>query len=164
MTNEMYMIKISRFFILFLFALFTAVSADALETQWYLVADGTERMPMDSVICLVTSDDSDRMTVVGTERTITGVARVWFEASEENTLPILQQSHITVNIISANNTLTINGLTTDTDMRIYANDGRRVCAHHLKATDGPTTIFIGNLPSGIYIASILNRSFKFIKN
>lgn len=145
------------------FAAMTGMKAAAAE--WWLVADGIDTMPMDSVICLVASDDSDRMMVVGTDRVIGGVAKVWFEAFEDSAVPEVwqQHSHADVGILYTGEWLTMSGLHADADVRIYAANGRLVRACRLKATDGTATIGVGDLSSGMYIVQIAGTSFKMMK-
>lgn len=66
--------------------LFSGLRAVAA-TEWQLVADRGERMPLDHVVCLMAGDASDRLTVVGIERNISDVGRVSFEAVEKSSLP-----------------------------------------------------------------------------
>ena len=149
-----------------LIALFAAISAYAtVETGWVLVADGKETMPMDSVICLVASDASDRMLVVGTHWTIDDVTRVWFEEAEMTVIHNVrqQQSNTDINIISANNTLFVNGLNGDTNMQIFTTDGQLVHTIYLTPTDGTAKVFIGNLTPAIYILKIANCSVRILK-
>lgn len=149
-----------------LLALFAATSIHTTATaEWRLIADGKETMPMDSIVCLIASDNSDYIQVVGTSRIINNVARIWFEDLETTAVHNVQrqQSDADINIISADNMLYISGLKTDTKLRIYTTDGQLVRTLYLTPTNGIATLYIGDLASATYIYRIANYSLKFFK-
>lgn len=159
-----YMIKKINFRLLLFFLIVTISTRVLAETEWVLVADGRETMPMDSVVCLVSSDTTDRMLIVGKHRTITNIAKVWFEEAEQTAVhSVKRQSNANINIICANNTVFVSGLNSATNMQIYTTDGQIVRTQYLTPVDGTIKVHIDNLAPAIYILRIGDYSVKVLK-
>lgn len=149
----------------FCFALTMSVLADgASAAVWTLVADRSETMPLDRVVCLIASDGSDRMMVVGLDKTLDGVGCVRFEQTENSSLNAVQDiSNKDISILSVNNIITVSGLAVDSPIEIYTSDGRLLRSINLTASGYDIEINVCDLAAGIYIVKISESSFKIIK-
>lgn len=133
-------------------------------SEWQLVADRTEKMPLYKVVCLLSTDNSDRMTVVGLEKSLYNVGRVTFEHSGSSSIEDVTSPVDTPSILPANSSITITGLTRDASLSIYTTDGRLIESNSLRVSDGPSIeISIAHLNSGLYIVKILDSSVKILK-
>lgn len=131
--------------------------------KWQLVADRTDKMPLEKVVCLVATDNSDRMLVIGTERTLYSVGRVTFEQSGQSSIESVSASTDAPEIISANSTITVMGLSRDDSLTIYGIDGRLVSSRALRAADGTIEVSIADLTPGVYVVNILDSTLKILK-
>lgn len=158
------MIRISAAIVFLAVVACAGTTRVAAETEWRLVTDRAESMPMDQVLYLVASDASDRLTVVGTEGEISDVARVTFEAVETTGIvsPVRDNKDT---LVLVDNAIIVYGLGRDAIVRIYSTDGtlRRSAGLSSSAGSG-CRVSLAGLPAGIYIADILGRTVKILKN
>lgn len=132
--------------------------------DWTLVADRVQSVPLENVVCLLSSDASDRMTVVCEDgNSIYDVARVTFSSDSYNagvsTTTIADQTLA----FSADSRLIVTGLRKSGHLRVYAADGKCCLDTELRAADESRSIDISRLPAGVYLAEIKGVSIKFVK-
>lgn len=141
-----------------------SLSAES-NTVWCLVADRQTVIPLSEVQCLLASDASDRMSVLTTETTLTGVGRVTFRSVPVSGLSIPSVSLPgEPDVIVGSDRLTVTGLDRAVGpVRVCALDGSVI--HTVAAPTGASVIEvpIATLPTGVYILSVGGRAVKFAK-
>ncbi|MCM1355606.1 MAG: hypothetical protein NC212_04270 [Staphylococcus sp.] len=134
-------------------------------TVWCLVADRQTIVPLSEVQCLLTTDASDRMSVLTSGTTLTGVGRVTFRS-----VPVSGLSTPSVSIpgepdvIVGSDRLTVTGL----DRAVGPVLVRALDGTILRSVGNPTgasviEVPITTLPTGVYILSVGGRAVKFAK-
>lgn len=141
-----------------------ALSLAANAGDWTLVADRVQSVPLEKVVCLISSDASSRMTVVCEDgNSIYDVARVTFSSDSYNagvsTTTLADQTLA----FSADSQLIVTGLRKPGHLRVYAADGKCCLDAELQAADESRRIDISRLPAGVYMAEIKGVSIKFVK-
>ena len=131
------------------------------ENNWCIVGDGKLLMPVSSVRCLVGSDVTGLITVVGTESQIADIAEVTFAVDPKGAIDAPTVSTSSVTLI--NNTLTIKCVIPGTTVTIHSVDGRQLYSGRISADSAE--IDMSNFISGMYLVTVGGDStFKLMKH
>lgn len=129
----------------------------------FLITDKGEEQPLSNVSMLANVDQDGRFEVVlHAGSNMTGVEYVTFRVGTNDTgirehfagteLRLLTPVHFE---------LKLSGCGDASEVSVYNTNGVRVAT--ASVTNGSTTIMVGNLPAGVYIAKVGNKNLKFIK-
>ena len=143
---------------------------DLMKTSWLLTSTGKyfKTVNVTSMLAKEGSDKFDVLTKTGVENnvssvyfvrgdedvakeTVTGIDKAIFAPTQEKLqlmTPIREQ-------------MSISGCGNATKAVVYAMDGKQVA--QAAVDGGNTTIYVGQLPAGIYIVNVGNKSLKFTK-
>ena len=132
-------------------------SAAADNENWCVIGDGQVLMPVSSVSCLVGSDATGLITVVGKDVQIPDIKEVAFAVKPTDAISAPQAKSESV----IHNILTIKHAAVGSAIAIRAIDGRTLYNGELRAET--TTINVGNFAPGIYLVTIGGDSTFKIK-
>ena len=134
-----------------------------LSVPLYLITNKGEEQPLSNVSMLANVDQDGRFEVVlQVGSNLTGVEYVTFRVGNNDTgireqvvgkeLRLLTPVHFE---------LKLSGCDDATEASVYNANGVRVAS--ATVSNGSTTILVGNLPAGVYVAKVGSKSLKFIK-
>ena len=149
--------KIFLFLLLGAIAVFESAATD--NENWCVIGDGQVLMPVSSVSCLVGSDATGLITVVGKDVQIPDIKEVAFAVKPTDAISAPQAKSESVTLI--HNILTIKHAAVGSAIAIRAIDGRTLYNGELRAET--TTINVGNFAPGIYLVTIGGDSTFKIK-
>lgn len=129
----------------------------------YLITNNGEEQPLSNVSMLANVDQDGRFEVVlQVGSNLTGVEYVTFRVGNNDTgireqvvgkeLRLLTPVHFE---------LKLSGCDDASEASVYNANGVRVAS--ATVSNGSTTILVGNLPAGVYVAKVGSKSLKFIK-
>lgn len=144
---------------------------DTSKPSWLLTSTGKFFKTM-NVTGMQAKDGSEKFDIVlkdGTENDVTAV--YFMRGTEEQAQnqatsgiqkPIIAPSTEKLQLMTPiSEQMSISGCGNATKAVVYAMDGKQVAG--AAVNDGNTTIYVGNLPAGIYIVNVGNKSLKFMK-
>ena len=128
-----------------------------------MITNKGEEQPLSNVSMLANVDQDGRFEVVlQVGSNLTGVEYVTFRVGNNDTgireqvvgkeLRLLTPVHFE---------LKLSGCDDATEASVYNANGVRVAS--ATVSNGSTTILVGNLPAGVYVAKVGSKSLKFIK-
>lgn len=131
----------------------------ASDDNWNIIGDGNVLMPLSSVRCLVGSDVTGLITVVGSDATITDIGEVTFSNKQHTSIhkPYVASESVTL----IDNLLSLKCITPGSTLSIITVDGHKVFS--TKLTENHAEIDFSNYPSGVYLVTICNSRFKLMK-
>lgn len=141
---------------------------DGTKPSWLLTSTGKYFKTM-NVTKMEAKENSSLFDVVTKDATEANVAAVYFMRTDEsavkeqvasgiNETPIVEKLQLMTPISES---MTISGCGDAAKAVVFALDGKQVAESAVNG--GNTTIFVGNLPAGIYIVNVGYKSLKFIK-
>lgn len=147
------------FFVSFLCAIM-GVKALGADEKWCIIGDDKVLMPVSSVVCLIGSDATGLITVIGNETQVPDINEVKF--APDPTGGINSPIVATDSAILIDNILRINCATPGARVQIHNVDAHLVFSETLKSEN--IEIDMSNYASGIYFVSIGDSStFKLLK-
>ena len=131
----------------------------ASDDNWNIIGDGNVLMPLSSVRCLVGSDVTGLITVVGSDATITDIGEVTFSNKQHTSIhkPYIASDSVTLN----DNLLSLKCITPGSTLSIITVDGHKVFS--TKLTENHAEIDFSNYTPGVYLVTIGNSRFKLMK-
>ncbi len=149
--------------LLLLLLLCTSIAANAADNVWCMVTDSGAKIAMNRIGFLLASDQSDVFDIVCNDgEVIYGVATATFEQTVPTGIDSpVGKSEAEVTIMPASEEIRLMGCKEGTKVSIYDTAGRNVKQVTLNSAEG--TVFIGDLPKGIYVVSVGKARVKFMK-
>ena len=145
--------KIVKFFACQALCLMMSQTLAAQEAVWCLVTDGGQAIAMSRVCCLLAADDDSTFSVILSDGgAVEQVRRATF-ARQVPTPELKYQD----NPLGIHNVAMLSGLPDDTPVEVFAANGQCM----LRAT--AACVPVGELPQGIYLVRIKDKTFKIKK-
>ena len=152
--------NIKKIILFSLLCVMAALKSSASNDTWYIIGDGKALMPLASVRCLVGSDVTGLITVVGTDIQVADINEVTFAADPKGAIdsPIVSAGSVTL----INNILSIKYAFPGATVTIHSIDGCLLYSDPLSADSAE--IDISHFIPGVYLVTIGGDStFKLMK-
>ena len=143
---------------------------DLNKPSWLLTSTGKYFKTVD-VVSLLAKEGSSNFDIVTKTGVESNVSSVYFARGDEDVakeavvgideLPIAPAQEKLQLLTPISEQMSISGCGNATRAIVYAIDGKQVA--EAPVSGGNTTIYVGNLPAGIYVVGVGHKSLKFVK-
>lgn len=146
-----------------LLLLCTAIAASAADTVWCMVTDSGAKIAMSRISFLLASDQSEVFDIVCNDGAVVyNVATATFQQTVPTGIDgVRTGDESAVSILPASDQLRLMGCKDGAEVSIYDTAGRSVKRLSVDSADG--SVYIGDLPKGIYVVSVGKARVKFMK-
>lgn len=143
---------------------------DMTKPSWLITSTGKYFKTM-NVTSMLAKEDSNLFDIITSQGIESNVSAVYFMRTDEANVkealtgidsPAIAPTSEKLQLMTPiSESMAISGCGDATKAVVYAMDGKQVA--QAAVDGGNTTIYVGNLPAGVYIVNVGNKSLKFVK-